>query len=212
MCLVFAMAVSAGAVSEESTKVMGEASLSNMQIEMLTAIFENRNTCQVFDQQGNDITNSFTAQHQENYALRNYEAIINDMGTRGLCATYPDTAIGLKMTLTHSVSSRISMLYTDYGGRTRMASTTAVVKCKVHDSTNQFVEVLPAALTNNDAGTPNAQVSGYGYGVSITDHGTRAHQHIRFDVKLGTSTLATSQWSALTVVGSNTLTCTRIPD
>lgn len=152
VCLVFATVISAGAISVESNQNAEDTSLSNMQSMMLTAIFEDSDACQVFDQQGADITTGFIMLHQRDYALGNYQAILDDIGERSLSAAFSIPTIQPRLLIDQTASKVLMLGYTQ-GLQSGTAFAKVTVTCKIQDSTNKISEALPAVFTNTSSGT-----------------------------------------------------------
>lgn len=198
LCLALCLAIPAGAATVSN----GQADAAT--VEVIHDIFSNKESCQVFDRNGTNITSNFLQRNQLNYDRGNLAAIAKDMGDRGICTALPtNSGIMPMMDVWTSVSCKLTMTYTYNGNKTATAITYPRIKAYVHDWNGGFVSVNPAVFEKSNSGLTGATVSGGGHDVKIDGGNSRTVQQITFKVSKNGKTVL-SNWRSTWWAGQST--------
>ena len=200
LCLALCLAIPAGAATESNDQV------DTSTVEVIHDLFNNKESCQIFDRNGNNITASFLQRNQANYDQGNLSAIAKDMGDNGVCTALPtNPGIMPMIDLWTSASCRLSMTYKYNGNNTATAVTFPRIKAYVHDWNGGFISVNPAVLEKSSSGLAGATVSGGGHDIKIDGGDSRTVQQITFKVSKNGKTVH-SNWTSVWWAGQSSIT------
>lgn len=143
--IIFSLSIPVGAVTNES---IIESQIENAMVE---DIFRYPNTCQIFDAQGTDITESFISRHQNDYESGNFSDIINETFEQDITVFCPVTPsmdeISPYLLVNYTASGKIYQNYV-YNSTKYKATISLQMKATVNDSTNTFSTINEPTITN----------------------------------------------------------------
>lgn len=177
---------------------------NNESTDMIVSLYTNPDTCHVFESDGTEITDTFLAQHQNNYDAGNYSIIIQDFLNKELSASYPDLDNGAmpRLTMNFDKTTNLSKSYI-YMDKTYLYTVGIRVQGTYRDYDSRFQTLGYATRTSFSSGGSSGILSEfYPYNLNIINH--EGKQFIRIRLTIGSQTLSHT-WNVTANAMNNTL-------